>query len=115
MKKLLVLFLLSVSFCFAQAATSTAVVPVGKTILMEAKSDGTAPFSYVWQVVPAGSAVAKTLSSVAGTFTLNNVQMTDAGVYTCTVKNSAGQAVGTANLTITSAGPTTVTIVITVS
>jgi hypothetical protein len=105
------------STAFAQAA-STAVTSVGKSVTMKASADGTAPFTYTWQVVPAGSSVAKTLTPTAAdpsTLVISNVQLTDSGVYTCTVKNSAGQAVGTANLTINPASPTTVTIIITIS
>lgn len=112
-----VAFFLGIS-AFAQAAGSTAVTSVGKNVSMKASADGTAPFTYVWQVVPSGSTVAKTLTPTAAdpsTLVLTNVQLTDAGVYTCTVKNSAGQAVGTANLTINPASPTTVTIIITIS
>lgn len=117
--KILFLFALLIGAVSLQAqAATTAIATVGKNITMHATSDGTAPFTYGWVMTPTGSTTAKTLTPTVtdpSTFILANVQLSDSGTYTCTVKNSAGQAVGTANLTITPASPTTVSIVITIN
>jgi sugar lactone lactonase YvrE len=80
-----------------QPASQTA--NVGSNVSFTVAANGTAPLSYQWQ--KNGTAIS---GANAATFSLSNVQTSDAGNYTVTVSNSAGSTTSnTATFTVNSA------------
>ena len=73
---------------------------VGQSGTMEIVADGSFPLSYQWYVggVPISGAVDSIL-------TIDNLQLTDAGVYQCYVTNSAGSSYDETILTVIAAEP----------
>jgi hypothetical protein len=74
----------------ASAAQSGAeYVEVGKTVSFAASADGSPPLSYQWRKNGRGLA-----GQTRQVLTIANAQASDAGMYDCIVKNSAGEAAG---------------------
>lgn len=68
---------------------------VGSSVTFTVGASGSEPFSYQWQFKNANLA-----GQTGSSLTLNNIQSTNAGDYTVIVTNRAGQASGTATLTV---------------
>jgi hypothetical protein len=75
-------------FCLgcATAPTANPTVKVGKKVTMFATADGAQPFSYRWE--KDGQPIA---NATGATIVLDRVQLSDSGVYTCTVSNALAQ------------------------
>jgi len=83
----------------AQPQSQSAVV--GQTVSFSVVAMGTAPLTYQWM---------KNNSVISGatsaTYTLSSVQLTDAGLYSCTIGNAGGTLASVqATLTVSPAGP----------
>jgi hypothetical protein len=107
---LLGVVLLSPPSCVA----STGSQVIGKSVTLYLVScDGTQPFTFAWNkngtaiAGATGTALPSGLAGIANSaYTIAAVAAGDAGVYTCTVTNSAGSTLSdTATLTVTT-GPT---------
>lgn len=80
--------------CYADTSASA---QIGKNVVLTVTADGSAPLSYQWSKNASALAGATSASYVIASATAN-----DAGVYQCTVSNSAGSTVSdNAILTIT--------------
>ncbi len=94
--KSLILFLsfLAIS-CVSRASEATA--NVGQEVTISVTADGTQPFFYQW--LKGGFALGGAAQS--STYVLKNVQVADAGAYSCRISNSAGQTISdTATVTV---------------
>lgn len=112
MKKILALFILvfAVGLCStAFAADTVGSQQLGSKVTFNAVvGTGTPPFTFQWNKggVPITGAISQSL-------VIPSVANTDAGTYTCTVTNPAGQVVSNnAVFTVTLVPPSNVTITI---
>jgi hypothetical protein len=95
MKKLSLLILAVALVLPLSLRASSAAVGVGQTVTFSVTADGTQPFTYQW--AKAGSAIP---GATASTYVISKFAVTDVGVYTVVVSNSAGSATSdTATLT----------------
>ena len=66
-------------------------VPVGNSYTMSVTATGVGPLSYTWTFSAAGTSDIEPLRLATGpTYTIGSVQLADAGVYRCVVRNSTG-------------------------
>ncbi len=84
MKKLALLFLLSVASVFAQTANTATV---GQQVTLTATANGSVPMSFQWW--KNGAIWPNTTTAVVN---FSSVQLYDAGSYYCVISNSAGSA-----------------------
>jgi N-acetylmuramic acid 6-phosphate (MurNAc-6-P) etherase len=89
----LIVFFLGLSL---SARASSATATAGDKVVISVTADGTTPFTYQWK--KAGASIT---GATLATLTFDPVALTDAGVYTVTVANSAGNTLSdTATLTV---------------
>jgi hypothetical protein len=75
---------------------STGAAIVGNTVTFSVTSDGTPPFTYQWK-----KGTATIIGATLQTYVIQSVNLTDAGVYTVQIANSAGSVLSdTATLTV---------------
>ncbi len=96
----------SLTVSSATVAPSIATQPVNTTVTTGASvtfavvANGTAPLTYQWQ--KNGAAIA---GGTGATYTIAAVQTTDAGNFSCTVTNSAGNATSNVAVLVVSSSP----------
>lgn len=92
MKSFLVLFLL-VAATVLRAATATVTEGVSKGVTISVTANGTMPFSYQWRKAQPNQAPQPIAGATAATFVIPNPKVTDSGIYSVVVSNSAGSTV----------------------
>jgi hypothetical protein len=70
----------------ATAPKTTPIVKVGKKVTMFVTADGIQPFSYRWE--KDGELIA---NATGATIVIDQVQLSDSGVYVCVVSNAVSE------------------------
>ena len=72
--------------CATTVPTGIPAVKVGKKVTLFATTDGTPPFNFRWE--KDGQPIA---NATGDRIVIDQVQLSDSGVYTCVVSNALGQ------------------------